>query len=157
MNSFLPQNPPRTLETKLLVLAAWDGFWWDGMKKHSDLFIFFTTGLKTETKGGRGFRSGGGGLPSSWERAGNTFWSVKTGFSQSTVMLSCLEPICSLKYLLSMSISWYGPWYCWERGREEASSWKNTNSEFSNALVRGLLGTEWVWWGTGSEKLVMAE
>ena len=94
--------------------------------------------------GGRFFEVGGRGCLEGQShvggKAGDTFSLEKTGFSLSTKTLSSLEPIRSL-YLSLLSTTLYTPPYSWERGREEASSQKNTNLEFSKVLGKGLFVT----------------
>ena len=92
--------------------AAHGGFRHDGSKKQTYLFVILTGGLAARVGG---FAAGGGvllgGLPHGRGKARDTFSLEKTGFNLLTETLSCLEPICSLKYLSFLSTTLYGPQY----------------------------------------------
>ena len=103
-------SPPRRdvgrrAETNLLGNKAGRGrFQQDGREKQTDLFVILT--------GGRRFAAGGRvrleGLPLCGGKAEDTFFLEKIGFNLSTEILSCLEPICILKYLSFLSATLYG-------------------------------------------------
>ena len=84
-------------------------------KEETNRFIRCLTGGGGFTAGGGGFAAGSGGclggLPHGRGKAGDTFLLDKTGFNLTTETLSCLESICSLKYLSFLSTTLYGPQY----------------------------------------------
>ena len=56
---------------------------------------------------------------------GSLLW---TGLRQSMDTVSVREPISKVKNLSAWARTFYRPWYSWERGWLETSSWKETKS-----------------------------